>query len=181
MCTLSQEVPQCTGYQTLQDCPVIVGLQNHYKAIHYPLTLSVIPNALPGKDDPAQALQSAAPLTSAPTVHKPEAKKVKIDAPLDAQIIQAQLAKLNQQKRNDASQRLLSAGIRPPPGLTNSTLLDYFIYLSPPPGAGPYAARPHPEQTTANMESVYGKSTGEESSSSTCIKFVLCQWVLMTG
>jgi len=158
------------GADTQESCVVLtIGLQNHYKAVHYPVTLSAIPNALSSKSDPTHAAQHTAPPPSLPNPLNrgklPETKKLKIDTPLDTQTIQAQLAKLSDQKRREETQKLLTDGIYPPPGVSTAKLLDYYNYLSPPPGTGLYAARPRPPCSGHTMDFMYGKSSSSSSSS----------------
>jgi len=139
------------------------------KTMHRGAILEKISHALPSRSDPetvpdisgmegvpAQDLQwfkakirSTALSAQSPTAKqprpqvKPEVKKQKIDTPLDAQTIQAQLAEFQQKKHKEELQDLINSGVLLPPGLTPEQSLEYFQYRThPPPGTGPYAAKP---------------------------------------
>lgn len=158
------------------------------KTMHRGAILEKISHALPSRSDPetvpdisgmegvpAQDLQwfkakihSTALSAQSPTAKqqprpqvKPEVKKQKIDTPLDAQTIQAQLAEFQQKKHKEELQDLINSGILLPPGLTPEQSLEYFSYRThAPPGTGPYAAKP------ITTQSKDGKSDLSASSSS---------------
>ena len=163
------------------DPRLISGLQNHLSTMHRQ-TLETVANALTHRSDPAtipeisgmdgipaQDFQEfkarynppSTPQTIASSRQfkqgKPDAavKKAKIDAPLDAETIQAQLAEFQRKKDDQEIQDLIKEGVIFPPGLTPHQALQIFRYRNPPPGSGPFAAKPLsqlflPTSATAN-------------------------------
>ena len=146
---------------------IISGLQNHLKTMHGQ-TLETIANALSHRSDPATVPEISGmdgipaqdfqefkarykpPSTSQTVVlskqfkqGKPDVvvKKAKIDAPLDAETIQAQLAEFQRKKDEQEIQDLIKQGVIFPPGLTPHQALQTFRYRNPPPGSGPFAAK----------------------------------------
>lgn len=93
--------------------------------------------------NPPPTLQSVVP-SKQPKLGKPDAavKKSKIDAPLDTETIQAQLAEFQKKKDDQEIQDLIKQGFVFPPGLTPHQAFQTFRYRNPPPGLGPFAARP---------------------------------------
>jgi hypothetical protein len=130
-------------------------------------TLEMISNALSHRSDPATVpeisgmdgipaqdlqefrsrIQPTNPQTSAVSKQfkpsKPDAavKKAKIDAPLDPETIQAQLAEFQRKKEDQEIQELIKQGLTFPPGLTPRQVLQVFGFRNPPPGTGPFAAK----------------------------------------
>lgn len=154
------------AYCTLSD----VGLQNHMKSMHI-LALETVANALPHRSDPAnvpdisgmdgiplkdlQEYKSRVhPTTPAPPplpppkpIPKPPstpAKKTKVDTPLSAEAIQAQLSAFHRKKEQEEINELKANGILFPPGVPESKALALFAFRSVPPGTGPYAAKSLP-------------------------------------
>ena len=150
------------------DPTLIPGLQNHLKTMHRQ-TLETIANALSHRSDPAPAPEISGmdgipahdfqefksrynlPSTSPNIVPskqfkqgKPDSvvKKAKIDAPLDAETIQAQLAEFQKKKDEQEIQDLIKQGIILPPGLSPHQALQIFRFRNAPPGSGPFAAKP---------------------------------------
>ena len=163
----SKKLNSVAGIITV-DSKLMQGLQNHLKTMHRE-TLETIANALSHRSDPAtvpdisgmdgipaQDFQEfkarynppSTPQTVVPSrqfkLAKPDAvvKKAKIDAPLDAETIQAQLAEFQKKKDEQEIQDLIKQGVIFPPGLTPHQALQIFRYRNPPPGSGPFAAKP---------------------------------------
>ena len=79
------------------------------------------------------------------------AKRAKIDTPLGAETLQAQLAEFQKKKAQQEIQDLQKQGILFPPGLPAHSALSLFAFRTAPPGTGPFAARspiPHAASTT---------------------------------
>src|SRR5271170_3147622 len=70
------------------------------------------------------------------------AKRVKIDAPLGTETIQAQLAEFQKRKEQQEIQDLQNQGILFPPGIPAHSALALFGFRTSPPGTGPFAAKP---------------------------------------
>jgi len=149
---------------------LIQGLQNHLRTMHNE-TLETVPNALANRSDPAtvpdiqgmegiptkdlQEFKSRVRPSSKPPLSLPQflqkagkvepvVKKAKVDAPLGAQEIQAQLAQFQKRKEQQEIEELKKTGIAFPPGLPESQALKLFNYRKElPPGTGTYATR-HP-------------------------------------
>jgi hypothetical protein len=151
----------------------MLGLQEHMKSIHRQ-TLTAIPNAVghrmnpatvpaemtkpepprmqpfnrvpppPPPPPPPQRPQPAIPQPPIPQA-EPAAKRIKVDAPLDAQTIQTQLASFQRKKEQQQIQDLISSGAVLPPGLPPHEALSHLGLKSPPPGAGLYPAKPAPQ------------------------------------
>lgn len=71
----------------------------------------------------------------------PAMKRAKIDTPLGAETIQAQLAEFQRRKAQQEIQELQTQGILFPPGLPAHSALSLFAFRTAPPGTGPYAAK----------------------------------------
>ena len=69
-------------------------------------------------------------------------KRAKIDTPLGAETIQAQLAEFQKKKEQQEIQDLQNQGILFPPGLPSHSALGLFAFRTPPPGTGAFAAKP---------------------------------------
>jgi hypothetical protein len=166
--------------------PLTTGLQNHLKTIHGQ-TLETVMNALSNRSNPAtipeisgmdgipaQDLQEfKSRLHQSPShanipskqmkLFKPDAtvKKAKIDAPLDPETIQAQLAEFQKKKADQEIQELVKQGIIFPPGLSPQQALQIFSFRNPPPGTGPFAAKPLSELilTPATVSASIPKNT----------------------
>src|SRR5579859_2852488 len=114
------------------------GLQEHMKSIHRS-TLDAIPGAVAHRMNPANApegnandgiqatdLQSflarvrttSLPQPTTTATKKPEVKKVKVEAPLDKETIQAQLAEFQKKKELEEVDSLRKRGVALPPGLS---------------------------------------------------------------
>jgi hypothetical protein len=68
-------------------------------------------------------------------------KRAKIDTPLGAETIQAQLAEFQKKKEQQEIQDLQNQGILFPPGLSAHSALGLFAFRTPPPGTGHFAAK----------------------------------------
>jgi len=130
--------------------------------------LETVPNALASRSDPATVpdiqgmegiptkdfqdfksrVRPSKPQLSLPQFLQkagkvePVVKKAKVDAPLGAQEIQAQLAQFQKRKEQQEIDELKISGITFPPGLPESQVLKLFNFRKElPPGTGPYATR----------------------------------------
>jgi hypothetical protein len=132
-------------------------------------TLETIPNALPNRSNPAnipdvsgmdgiptqdvQAFKARLSLSLAAKSTTPQKqlkagkvdsapKKQKIEAPLEPETIQAQLAEFQKKKEQQEIQDMINHGVALPPGLTPHEALQKLGLRNPPPGSGPFAAKP---------------------------------------
>lgn len=150
-------------------------------------TLEKISNALSHRSDPAtvpeisgmdgipaQDLQEfksriqptnpqTSPILKQPKPFKPDSgvKKAKIDAPLDPETIQAQLAEFQRKKEDQEIQELIKQGIAFPPGLAPRQALQIFGFRNPPPGTGPFAAK-NPSQLIPPVIASYPPTPGSQ-------------------
>jgi hypothetical protein len=106
---------------------------------------------------------------SRPTKQEPPTKKAKIDTPLDPGTIQAQLAAFQKRKEEEEIKELLKTGTALPPGLTPSQAISIFIKTAPP-GSGPFAAKPLPNQTSISGLASESVNDGKLGSSSAAFK-----------
>lgn len=106
---------------------------------------------------------------SRPIKQEPITKKAKIDTPLDPGTIQAQLAEFQKRKEEEEIKELLNSGIALPPGLTPSRAISLFVKTAPP-GSGPFAAKPLPNQTSIQGLASESVNDGKLGSSSAAFK-----------
>jgi len=108
-------------------------------------------------------------------------KRAKIDTPLGAETIQAQLAEFQKKKEKQEIQDLQNQGILFPPGLPATSALALFAFRTPPPGTGLFAAKPNGPVTkdgksdtlpTAALSSQSINSSLTSTSASASPKFV---------